>query len=498
MSLSATLTTARAPATTAPTAVGDSACATSVTSAQESTTVVFEELCPAAPSTSNAPTPPAGAATVPSASLAAGSGFSSAGSSSTGLSSAAPASAREFEAAGRSYAAAAAPRGTFHSRPAPAESRPLVVRVVGPPEAAFGAKLAASLASCRPSVVQLFRRRFPTDKVPGVLEILCTSRDAAANLCRTIQHDLGEQHASHLERLTVSVTVAGMELGQPDDHLLLALGEFGEITGPIMQVLLMRFPYTTRRFNMSLSRPIPRALLVGGVRCTVTYAGQPMPCMACGALHRTSECPNVRCHRCRKQGHFSSACPTAGCRHCGERGHSETVCPTVRGAEIEARKAEIAAQQKSQASSTRVESQAPSQRVTTTETYAPSSVPSSAPEVLPSTQRQRTLSSSSSSSEPTPGSGVDEVTSGDEGVEAASGSARDERALVRSLKKRLTAMRHTETATANEDNWPLLQSSAPQSPTLSSAGSSSRSPQRRVSPTAPRPSSGERGGGCGT
>ena len=67
----------------------------------------------------------------------------------------------------------------------------------------------------------------------------------------------------------------------------------------------------TRVAKMVRSSPIPRSLVIAGVRCKIWYRGQPVTGDACGEVgHVAAKCPNKgRCFHCRQQGHVARDCP---------------------------------------------------------------------------------------------------------------------------------------------------------------------------------------------
>ena len=92
-----------------------------------------------------------------------------------------------------------------------------------------------------------------------------------------------------------------------------ALSDFGSVEGISYQtwVGLPGIHTGTRVVKMVRSSPIPRSLVIGGVRCKIWYRGQPVTCDVCREVgHVAAKCPNKgRCFRCRQQGHMARDCP---------------------------------------------------------------------------------------------------------------------------------------------------------------------------------------------
>ena len=91
------------------------------------------------------------------------------------------------------------------------------------------------------------------------------------------------------------------------------LSDFGSVEGISYQtwVGLPGIHTGTRVVKMVRSSPIPRSLVIGGVRCKVWYRGQPVTCDVCREVgHVAAKCPNKgRCFHCRQQGHMARDCP---------------------------------------------------------------------------------------------------------------------------------------------------------------------------------------------
>ena len=92
-----------------------------------------------------------------------------------------------------------------------------------------------------------------------------------------------------------------------------ALSDFGSVEGISYQtwVGLPGIHTGTRVVKMVRSSPIPRSLVIGGVRCKIWYRGQPVTCDVCREVgHVAAKCPNKgRCFHCRQQGHMARDCP---------------------------------------------------------------------------------------------------------------------------------------------------------------------------------------------
>ena len=91
------------------------------------------------------------------------------------------------------------------------------------------------------------------------------------------------------------------------------LSDFGLVEGISYQtwVGLPGIHTGTRVVKMVRSSPIPRSLVIGGVRCKIWYRGQPVTCDVCReGGHVAAKCPNKgRCFHCRQQGHMARDCP---------------------------------------------------------------------------------------------------------------------------------------------------------------------------------------------
>ena len=91
------------------------------------------------------------------------------------------------------------------------------------------------------------------------------------------------------------------------------LSDFGSVEGISYQtwVGLPGIHTGTRVVKMVRSSPIPRSLVIGGVRCKIWYRGQPVTCDVCReGGHVAAKCPNKgRCFHCRQQGHMARDCP---------------------------------------------------------------------------------------------------------------------------------------------------------------------------------------------
>ena len=91
------------------------------------------------------------------------------------------------------------------------------------------------------------------------------------------------------------------------------LADYGLIEGISYQtwVGLPGIHTGTRVVKMVRSSPIPRSLVIAGVRCKVWYRGQPVTCDFCREEgHVAAKCPNKgRCFHCRQQGHVARDCP---------------------------------------------------------------------------------------------------------------------------------------------------------------------------------------------
>ena len=91
------------------------------------------------------------------------------------------------------------------------------------------------------------------------------------------------------------------------------LSDFGSVEGISYQtwVGLPGIHTGTRVVKMVRSSPIPRSLVIGGVRCKIWYRGQPVTCDVCREVgHVAAKCPNKgRCFHCRQQGHMARDCP---------------------------------------------------------------------------------------------------------------------------------------------------------------------------------------------
>ena len=91
------------------------------------------------------------------------------------------------------------------------------------------------------------------------------------------------------------------------------LSDYGSVEGISYQtwVGLPGIHTGTRVVKMVRSSPIPRSLVIGGVRCKIWYRGQPVTCDVCREVgHVAAKCPNKgRCFHCRQQGHLARDCP---------------------------------------------------------------------------------------------------------------------------------------------------------------------------------------------
>ena len=91
------------------------------------------------------------------------------------------------------------------------------------------------------------------------------------------------------------------------------LSDYGSVEGISYQtwVGLPGIHTGTRVVKMVRSSPIPRSLVIGGVRCKIWYRGQPVTCDVCREVgHVAAKCPNKgRCFHCRQQGHVARDCP---------------------------------------------------------------------------------------------------------------------------------------------------------------------------------------------
>ena len=91
------------------------------------------------------------------------------------------------------------------------------------------------------------------------------------------------------------------------------LSDYGSVEGISYQtwVGLPGIHTGTRVVKMVRSSPIPRSLVIAGVRCKIWYRGQPVTCDVCREVgHVAAKCPNKgRCFHCRQQGHVARDCP---------------------------------------------------------------------------------------------------------------------------------------------------------------------------------------------
>ena len=91
------------------------------------------------------------------------------------------------------------------------------------------------------------------------------------------------------------------------------LSDYGSVEGISYQtwVGLPGIHPGTRVVKMVRSSPIPRSLVIAGVRCKIWYRGQPVTCDVCREVgHVAAKCPNKgRCFHCRQQGHVARDCP---------------------------------------------------------------------------------------------------------------------------------------------------------------------------------------------
>ena len=91
------------------------------------------------------------------------------------------------------------------------------------------------------------------------------------------------------------------------------LSDYGLVEGISYQtwVGLLGIHTGTRVVKMVCSSPIPRSLVIEGVRCKIWYRSQRVTCDACREVgHVAAKCPNKgRCFHCRQQGHVARDCP---------------------------------------------------------------------------------------------------------------------------------------------------------------------------------------------
>ncbi|MBN3280861.1 ZCHC3 protein, partial [Polyodon spathula] len=107
----------------------------------------------------------------------------------------------------------------------------------------------------------------------------------------------------------------------------------GEMPGKVLdteKVWNGVWKYTARLFiregRMVHIRP---DLMIGAVRGSVFYRGQPRTCFKCNSTgHLAAECEEVVCKNCRQTGHVSRDCPSSVvCNLCGSEEHLYRDCP---------------------------------------------------------------------------------------------------------------------------------------------------------------------------
>ena len=117
----------------------------------------------------------------------------------------------------------------------------------------------------------------------------------------------------------------------PDTALIGRLSHYGRVLSFRRDKIAQFIDNGVRTARMTLHRPIPNIINLGGEIIRVWYPSQPKTCRNCGSPdHLVKDCDSTRCFNCEKPGHRVEQCDEPRkCTICLSEDHELTGCPFV-------------------------------------------------------------------------------------------------------------------------------------------------------------------------